>query len=59
MSTVEVISTHKTLGNQEIVDQGLAITTHFLKSQTPASGYGGDWAVRVKVTEKKVPEERY
>lgn len=56
---MEVTSTHKTLGNQEIVDQGLAITTYFLKSQTPESGYGGDWAVRVKVAEKKVPEERY
>lgn len=44
---------------QEIVDQGLGITTSFLKHQGPESGYGGDWAVRVQVVEKTRPKEKY
>ncbi|KAG0605933.1 hypothetical protein M758_9G099500 [Ceratodon purpureus] len=47
-----------TYGRQEIVDQGLGITTSFLKHQDPESGYGGDWAVRVQVVEKMRPKER-
>lgn len=44
---------------QEIIDQGLAITTSFMKHEDPKSGYGGDWAVRVAVAEKKRHKEGY
>uniref|UniRef100_A0A7I4A5H3 Mannosyl-oligosaccharide glucosidase n=1 Tax=Physcomitrium patens TaxID=3218 RepID=A0A7I4A5H3_PHYPA len=46
-----------TYGRQEIIDQGLAITTSFMKHEDPKSGYGGDWAVRVAVAEKKRHKE--
>lgn len=42
---------------QELVDQGLSITTSFIKSQEPESGYGGDWAIRIQAAEQSRPSE--
>ncbi|CAM6098441.1 unnamed protein product [Calypogeia fissa] len=36
-------------GRQVLVDNGLVVTTHFLKSAEHGSGYGGDWVARIKV----------
>ncbi|CAM6126690.1 unnamed protein product [Calypogeia fissa] len=38
-----------TYGRQVLVDNGLVLTTYFLKSTEQGSGYGGDWVVRIKV----------
>ncbi|KAF9596923.1 hypothetical protein IFM89_014487 [Coptis chinensis] len=40
-------------GQQVIVDQGMTLTTSFLKSKGVGSGYGGDWAVRVDLQNDK------
>ncbi|CAM6105240.1 unnamed protein product [Calypogeia fissa] len=37
-----------TYGRQELLDQGLLVSTSFLKSKDEGSGYGGDWAVRIR-----------
>ncbi|CAK9144298.1 unnamed protein product [Ilex paraguariensis] len=40
-------------GHQILGDQGMTLTTSFLKSKGEGSGYGGDWAVRVHVQREK------
>lgn len=40
-------------GRQVIVDQGLSLTTSFLKEKGHGSGYGGDWAVRINMQNEK------
>uniref|UniRef100_A0A6N2N7T6 Mannosyl-oligosaccharide glucosidase n=1 Tax=Salix viminalis TaxID=40686 RepID=A0A6N2N7T6_SALVM len=40
-------------GHQVLVDQGLKLTTSFLKSKSEGSGYGGDWAVQIDVQTDK------
>ncbi|ONK58208.1 uncharacterized protein A4U43_C09F9600 [Asparagus officinalis] len=44
-------------GRQKIVDQGLSLTTSFLKEKGHGSGYGGDWAVRINVQNEKLSLE--
>ncbi|KAK7319058.1 hypothetical protein RJT34_03770 [Clitoria ternatea] len=36
-------------GHQLLVDNGITLTTEFIKSKEDGSGYGGDWAVRITV----------
>lgn len=36
-------------GHQVLIDQGLTLSTSFLKLKGDGSGYGGDWTVRVDV----------
>lgn len=36
-------------GHQVLVDNGMTLATQFFKSKGDASGYGGDWAVRIDV----------
>ncbi|BBN11838.1 mannosyl-oligosaccharide glucosidase [Marchantia polymorpha subsp. ruderalis] len=45
-----------TYGRQELLDQGVTLTTSFLKSWEDGSGYGGDWAVRIKVEAENATE---
>lgn len=40
-------------GRQVLVDHGMSITTSFLKEKEEASGYGGDWAVRLDVQKEE------
>ncbi|QCD83381.1 mannosyl-oligosaccharide glucosidase [Vigna unguiculata] len=40
-------------GHQVLLDQGVALTTAFLKSKEEGSGYGGDWAIRISVQADK------
>ncbi|CAN1794618.1 Mannosyl-oligosaccharide glucosidase GCS1 [Linum perenne] len=40
-------------GKQELVEQELKLETSFLKSRSPDSGYGGDWAVQIDVQHEK------
>jgi len=40
-------------GHQVLVDQGITLTTGFLKSKEEGSGYGGDWTVRISVQADK------
>lgn len=40
-------------GRQFINDHGLNLETLFLKSRGEGSGYGGDWAVRIDVQNRK------
>lgn len=44
-------------GRQVIVDQGLSLTTSFLKEKGYGSSYGGDWAVRINVQNANTLEE--
>ncbi|PON82830.1 Glycoside hydrolase [Trema orientale] len=44
-------------GQQAIVDQGMSLTTSFLKSKQEGSGYGGDWAVRIDVQGEKAMQD--
>ncbi|KAK3253297.1 hypothetical protein CYMTET_37446 [Cymbomonas tetramitiformis] len=45
-----------TFGQQEILDGEVRLVTDFVKSSAEGSGYGGDWALRIRASRKPTAE---